>query len=70
MNDDILDNVAYLPLELGDLIAVRHLDGAREYVRFIAGCGEDVLVTQLDMSECFYPACMIDVAATVAALGG
>lgn len=69
MTDDLLENVGSFPLEIGDLIVIEHLDGAREYVRFVTGCGEDVLVTRLDNSECFYPVGLIDVAATVAYIG-
>ena len=68
MRDDILDNLASFDLELGDLIALRHLDGALEYARFVAGYEDRVLVTRHDLSECFFPVDMIAVAATVAAL--
>lgn len=68
--DDVGEFVGALPLELGDLIVFRHLDDSREYARFVAGYGEDVLVTRVDMSECFFPCGLIDVAATVAALEG
>ena len=69
VTDDIGEFVASLPLELGDLIVFQHLDGQVEKARFIAGCGDDILVTRTDMSECFFPVGLIDVAATVAYIG-
>ena len=68
--DDVGEFVGALPLELGDLIVFRHLDGQVEKARFIAGYGDDVLVTRIDMTECFFPVGLIDIAATVAALEG